>query len=624
MKKYLNSIYTNLCPFLRIFFSLYFGWILLFVVAKIVFMLSYPSLYSGRSFADYLAVLFHGLRLDLATSGYLTALPALFLIAAPWIRRKRAITLPIKIYLGMIVPVVVLILLIDTGLYGYWDFKLDITPLYYFVTAPGAALASASTLMIVGGVIAWLLLSAGIWWLLTRLAGLRVATLSTVRRTTSSAVMLFLAALLFIPIRGGFGVSTLNLSAAYFSDDMRLNHAAINPTFSLMYSAMHQQSFGEMFRFLPPDRAAVIMARNLDRDFSAQADTLLTTGRPDIYIILLESFSAHILPSLGGEPIATRLDSIAADGGLMFSQAYATSFRTDRAIPAVLNAFPSQPTTSLMKFPEKTRHVPSLASTLAAEGYRTHYYYGGDASFANKKTYLFNTGFRDVVTQNDFPSSYRRAKWGVPDDRLFERALSDISARNDTIPRLTIIQTLSSHEPFDVPYSDPVYADNPAANAFRYTDECLGNFIDSLRNTPAWNNAIVIMTADHYGCYPRIADPLDVVARHHIPLIMTGGALARKGVIDIPASQVDIVATLLDGMGIDRSGYPFSHNLLAPSSPHFAYCSTPTYVALVDSTGVASLYNIESSSFVNSSGDTPADSLLQSYVQTLYDTLQSL
>ena len=41
-----------------------------------------------------------------------------------------------------------------------------------------------------------------------------------------------LTAALFIPIRGGFSVSTMNLSKVYFSQDQRMNHAAINPAFS--------------------------------------------------------------------------------------------------------------------------------------------------------------------------------------------------------------------------------------------------------------------------------------------------------------------------------------------------------------------------------------------------------
>ncbi len=52
------------------------------------------------------------------------------------------------------------------------------------------------------------------------------------RRQNVSLALLLLTAALFIPIRGGFSVSTMNLSKVYFSQDQRMNHAAINPAFS--------------------------------------------------------------------------------------------------------------------------------------------------------------------------------------------------------------------------------------------------------------------------------------------------------------------------------------------------------------------------------------------------------
>lgn len=612
---------------MRILAGMYVGWVLLFVMAKIVFMLCYPSLYGGCGLADYLNVILHGLRLDMATAGYLTALPALFLVGSAWIRSVKGVALPLKIYLGMMIPIVVLIIMVDTTLYIYWDFKLDITPLFYFLSSPGAAMASTSAVTIVFSVIAWVAVSAGAWWLMAAICGLSRYRVVTRCRAAVSGAMLLMAALLFIPIRGGFGVATINLSSAYFSQNMRLNHAAINPAFSLLYSAMHQQRFGDQFRFLPEGDAAAIMARIRDGAPSEGADSLLSTRRPDVYIILMESFSTHLVPSLGGEPIATRLDSIAA-GGLMFTRMYASSFRTDRAAAAILNAFPSQPNTSVMKFPEKTRHLPSLARSLGGEGYTSTYYYGGDDSFANKRSYLINTGFNRIVSQDDFPRSYRAAKWGVPDEYIFDRVLADVAAA-DTVAdarRLSVIMTLSSHEPFDVPYVDPNpdFAGRPAVNAFRYADKCLGDFVDSLSHTPAWERSIVVIVPDHYGCYPQIHDPMDVEARHHIPVVMTGGALARRGTVDAVASQTDLAATLLDAMGIDRSDFTFSRNILGDSTLHIAYTSTPSYIALTDSTGLVSLYNIENKAWVTTDGTTPADSLLQGLVQTLYDTLQQL
>lgn len=62
------------------------------------------------------------------------------------------------------------------------------------------------------------------------------------RRLRVSGALLLLTGLLFIPIRGGFTVSTMNTGKVYFSTNQRLNHAAINPAFSLMESLSKQRT----------------------------------------------------------------------------------------------------------------------------------------------------------------------------------------------------------------------------------------------------------------------------------------------------------------------------------------------------------------------------------------------
>lgn len=601
---------------------MFVSWLAVFIVGKFIFIAFYNQLFPAITFADILAVVWHGLKMDMAVAGYLTAIPGLLLTVGAWMRNSLVIRRILKWYIGIVTVIVVTTLSVDTVLYGYWDFKLDITPLFYVVTAPEAALASVSSMMLVASIVLMVALSFVVYKCMVKVTGISRYTVEEGKRPLTSGVMLLLTAVLFIPIRGGFGVSTVNLSSAYYSNNMRLNHAAVNPAFSLIYSATHQQSFNKMFRFMDDEERAAVMAEVTAPNPYTEGGLLKST-RPDIYIIILESFSDGLFPSLGGESVAVGLDSVATDG-LVFTDFYSSTFRTDRALPAILNGFPAQATTSLLKYPEKTRHIASLAKSLAAEGYNTNYYYGGDASFANKRTYLLNTGYENVNTVDEMPQDAPMSKWGVSDGVLFDVAYE--GTMGESSPKFTVIQTLSSHEPFEVPYESPRFKNDPACNAFAYTDSCVTSFINKLMASPEGENALVILVPDHYGCYPHNPAPDDVVTRHRIPLIMTGGALARHGRVDTPASQVDIAATLLDAMGIDRSGYPFSRNILDPSVMPVAFMSTPVYSAVVDSTGVASVYNIESKQFRNASSEptTHADSINAAYIQTIYDTISSL
>ena len=152
-------------------------------------------------------------------------------------------------------------------------------------------------------------------------------------------------------------------------------------------------------------------------------ELLLNCSRPDVYLIVMESFSSKLMATLGGKSgVAVQLDSLGQEG-VLFSNFYANSFRTDRGLVSILSGFPAQPTMSLMKYPHKTAHLPSIAGTLKAEGYDVRYYYGGDADFTHMRSYLVAQGFEHIVSDVDFPVADRLSKWGVPDHLVFERLL---------------------------------------------------------------------------------------------------------------------------------------------------------------------------------------------------------
>lgn len=123
--------------------------------------------------------------------------------------------------------------------------------------------------------------------------------------------------------------------------------------------------------------------------------------------------------------------------------------------------------------------------------------------------------------------------------------------------------TLSSHRPFDVPFSK---FDDKELNAFAFSDECVGRMVDKLKASPAWDNLLLVLVADHGYPWPRSLsynEPL----RHRIPMIWLGGAVAAPRVVDTYASQIDICATILGQLGIDHSDFDYSKDIFAPTPP---------------------------------------------------------
>ena len=605
--------------------KLYATLLVLFVVQKPLFMLYHHSLYADTPFADWLQVMLHGVPLDLSVAGYLSLLPALMLTFSIW-GMPRFLQQAWNIYLWIVSLLMALIFTVDLGLYSYWGFRLDATPLFYFFSSPKDALASATVGLLVLGVVAF---AASL--LLCRYSLRRATTplpLSPAQRPLRVLPLLLLSTgLLFLPIRGGVTVSTMNTGKAYFSPELKLNHAATNPAFSLLESLSKQKDFARQYRFMEAAKADSLFLALQDpavRGIACPpADTLFSTRRPDVLFLILESFSSRLLTSLGGEPdIAVEIDSLCHEG-VLFTHLHANSFRTDRGLVALLSGYPAQPTTSIMKYPRKTQHLPSLCASLRQAGYQADYYYGGDADFTNMRSYLRSSGFQQIVCDQDFPVGDRLSKWGVHDHLLFDRLYRDLEAEalerpTDSAPRFRVLQTSSSHEPFEVPYRRLA---NDRLNAFAYTDSCVGDFIRRFRRLPQWRNSVVVLVPDHLGCYPEGISNL-TVERYEIPLLMIGGAIRQPRRIDTYGSQHDLAATLLAQLDLPHDEFLFSKDLLCPAAPHFAFFTVPDAVGMVTSEGRV-IYDCQSGQTPVSAGATASQLLTQAqaYLQKLYDDL---
>ena len=611
----------------------YILFVCIFILQKPLFILYYSSLYAGTSWTDPFLVIWNGLPLDLSLAGYLTAIPGLLFIASAWTLSKtlRSIWNGYYFFIAILLAV---IFIVDLGLYEYWGFRLDATPLFYFFSSPKDALASISIWQVLGGIVAMILYASLLYALLLWIQkGIWKRLKLPYRRLSVSGVMLLLTGLLFIPIRGGFTVSTMNTGKVYFSSNQRLNHAAINPAFSLMESLSKQKDFGKQYRFMEAAQADELIKNLVDPSVldstvmvpDTLRTTLFKTERPNVIFVILESFSSRLMTTLGGESdIAVQMDSLAKEG-VLFTNFYANSFRTDRGLVAILSGYPAQPTTSIMKYPRKTQNLPAIAGSLRDAGYRTKYYYGGDADFTNMRSYLMSSGFEHIISDQDFPVSERLSKWGAHDHLVFNRLLEDMKAEAaDTVsaenarPFFQVLQTSSSHEPFEVPYRRLA---NDRLNAFAYTDSCVGDFVKRFRELPQWKNTVLVLVPDHLGAYPEHLNNLSV-ERYQIPLLLIGGAVSEPRRIDIYGSQHDIAATLLAQLSLPHQDFVFSKDMLNPASPHFAFFAVPDAFGMVTPDNQL-IFNCEANAVAVDEGSTKGKNLLpgKAYLQKLYDDI---
>ena len=138
----------------------YFIIVAVFVVQKPLFMLYYHTLYADIAWSEWIKVMWHGLPPDFSLAGYLSVIPALLYVVSVWVLNEplRRIW---KGYFAVISVLISIIFVTDLALYGFWGFRLDATPLFYFLSSPKDSLASISTGFVIAGiagmiVITWL------------------------------------------------------------------------------------------------------------------------------------------------------------------------------------------------------------------------------------------------------------------------------------------------------------------------------------------------------------------------------------------------------------------------------------------------------------------------------------
>lgn len=626
------------------FVKTYATFVVLFILQKPLFLILEKGSATqpvDNIFAELPAVIWHGLPLDLSMAGYLSVIPGLLSIAVVWL--KRDLVKPImNIYFIIASLFITCSFLLNASLYPYWKYPLDSTPLFYFFTSPADAIASISIWQVILSIVILIVLTIGVWFTL-RMRGEKRQQYSRYsygygglgsgkrnrfddfdrHRGRTSIILLLLTGLLFLPIRGGITVSTMNTGQAYYSQNAYLNHSAVNPLFSLMESITHQEDFASQYRFMKDKEAdkifATMTSTSDENTYPLLNEATFKKGTPDILIVIMESFASDIMPSMGSyKDVAVCLDSIAQQS-ILFTRFYANSFRTDRGMVSILSGYPAQPTTSIMRYPRKTSQLPSIARNLAKyKNYKTTYYYGGDADFCNMRSYLVSQGYQHIISDANFPIEDKLSKWGVPDHILAARMMKDIKAQqNEKRPMLRILQTSSSHEPFEVPYHR---LKDKRLNAFAYTDSVMGAIVREYRKLPRWKNTLIVFVPDHVGGYKENLNDHDRI-RYQIPLILAGGAISRPMKVGIIGSQHDIAATLLGQLGVEHREFTFSKNMMSDATPKFAF------FAVNDAFGIVSeenslIYDNRAKRIVYDKGEKGFNLKRgQAYLQKLYDDL---
>lgn len=568
-------------------------WLAFFLALRLVFLVFHSAQTALLSLPALAGIFWHGLGLDLASVAYLSLIPFVLIALSAVGGATRWLT---RIVLGFTILATATLSLLaaaDLEIFRSWGRRIDASVLIY-LAFPREIWAAA------GGGSPWLLLTvftlltAGFTFLAWRLLRPRLLALPAVH-SAATLPLLFAAALLVIPGRGGIQQIPINQSSAYFSTEPFANKAALNVGWNFFDSWVRGLDRRDNpFVAMPADSATALIERDFEAASAPPNAPLLRKqagSRPNLLLIVWESFTARSVASLGGLPGATPEFERLAQSGLLFRRFYAAGDRTEKGLAALLAGAPTVPGASISMVPSKTETLPVLSRRLATAGYSTAFYYGGELGFANLKSFVLHGRFERILGEEDFSGATLTSKWGAHDEVVAERLFADLAGTRQ--PFFVTWLTQSSHEPFDVPGSVRVPGEDGESrflNSLAYTDHVIGELLRRMERERWWDSTLVVIVADHSKKLERTdaAVPYkSAAAWYHIPMLWTGGALARTGeVLDALGSQTDLAPTLLGVLGLSGGEqYQFGRDLFGGRPRSWAYYGFDDGFGLVTPSG---------------------------------------
>lgn len=516
-----------------------------------------------------------GLRFDFVSSAMLLA-PFVLLQHLPFAasrpRLLHRLFLPLLILVGVVASLTVLG---DCIYYASSSKRISYEPMVLFEIG-GEVMQFAfedRPVLLPATIAAILAFWVVVWaWLQRKLAP-REQDLGWVR-CRSAVFGLLLLAFLFGSLRVNFFGSLLRIGHAYFSTDVLVNHATLNPIYTFITCSVDDR---RLYRLMPDDEALETVRQSLEGD--GHQATYLSQDYPlaravagrevpnkyNVVVLLMESLSASFMGAFGDPQQATpNMDRLIAEG-VLFDRFIASGSRSSNGLIATLCSVPAQlnsPVTHTAMMLDNFRGLPNI---LQDAGYRTTFIYGGVYDFRNAHGFLKNVGYETIIGE-PLDEEIKRRSWGYDDEDMFDRLLHELQQGRDG-PQFMTLFTQNLHGR-TVPKSyreargglkyEKSLKYDKYYNLLDYTDWCVGRFFEKAGKHPFFDNTIFVLTSDHSNHKsPHLYE------NRHIPLLIYAPWLLQPARHHTVGGQCDVLPTVLGLLGLGTTHASFGRDLLA-------------------------------------------------------------
>lgn len=261
-------------------------WLVIFAFFRIVFLVFHLPAIANSGILSAMHSLVAGIRLDLSTISFLIFPSFLFWILNQFVGHRifRALNI---LYTIVVLFSISLLAVSNIKMYHEWGALLNFG-VFDYVAHPREVLTFISTAQLFLLIVFLILYFGFSLWLYKKI----VANFSSPVKNVFQKTTLIILPIVILPVmaRGGLQLAPINESSAYFSKTPFYNHVAINPAWYFLHSYFDLKTTKNPYVYMD-NAEAEKRNKNLFLKSETSSPSVLTTQKPNIVIIILESWT---------------------------------------------------------------------------------------------------------------------------------------------------------------------------------------------------------------------------------------------------------------------------------------------------------------------------------------------
>ena len=537
-------------------------------ITRIIFFLANSLLFQNYSLLDFIA----GIWVDCITIGiWFIPFYAIYLLPNPF-RAKKSFKLVVKGLFHLINTLIIALNLIDVEYFKFTD-KRSTSDLFTILGAEQNLSDIISALI------------SDFWWLIlvlllliyvsnflyNRIEKIGIKTESKVKLIHQLLLFIGFASLLFIMGRGGLGYRPAGMMTAAKMTKVENTALVLNTPLSII-KTVGKEALTEKKYFDSDSDKIYNPIKTPNEKHSIKKDA-------NVVIIILESFGDEWLGKKNGGPFTPFLDSL-IDKSLYFSNGYANGRKSIEAMPAIFASIPTLMDDPYISSHYGTNRINTLPILLKERGYSSAFYHGATNGSMKFDQFASMAGFDHYFGRTEYGNEdHTDDAWGVLDEYFNPWTARSISKELKE-PFIAGLFTISSHHPYYIPEEhEKILPEGPLpiAKSIAYGDMSLRKFFDAAKEQPWYKNTIFVICADHApSAYAKKYSTR--IGMYQIPiLIFDPTQKIEPKQNDAIFSHIDIMPTILDLVGYDKSYYSFGSSTFQNKIPWTVNYINSTY-----------------------------------------------